>query len=129
MKRALVIMGGFALMGGLSACEPGGPRYDYVDARTQAQRADACVAQFEPNGTAPQVMTYDSQSKTEVHMNQDGKLVTVTAQNKPDSTSLGMEGKVGGSRPVSCTDATVARGRTDIPKDYPKKSDGWWWKK
>ena len=37
-------------MGGLSACSPT-PRYDYVDARTQAQRADACVAQFEPDGT------------------------------------------------------------------------------
>lgn len=126
MKRALVIMGGIALVGGLSACDPG-PRYDYVDARTQAQRAEACVAQFEPDGKAPQVMTYDSQSKTEVHMNQDGKLVTVTAQNKPDATSLGMEGKVGGSRPSTCTDASVARGRTDYPKDPPKNS--WWWKK
>ncbi|MDC7684095.1 hypothetical protein PQU92_12465 [Asticcacaulis sp. BYS171W] len=126
MKRVAVILGGAGLLcGGLSACSD--PNYAYVpvDNRTQAQKAEACVQQFEPTGQAPQVMTYDSQSKTEVHLNQEGKVVTVTAQNKPDATALGMEGKVGGSRPTTCTDATVARGGP-APKET---KSSWWWKK
>lgn len=115
MKRVAVILGGAGLIcAGLAGCTRG--YYDEplsYDNRTQAQKAEACVDQFEPEGKAPQVMTYDSETKTEVHLNQDGKIVTLTAQNKPDETSLGMEGKVGGARPVTCTDATVSRHAPD----------------
>ncbi|MDV6332002.1 hypothetical protein [Asticcacaulis sp. 201] len=109
MKRSIVILAGLGVIGvSLSGCES---YYDqryrtsYVDVRTQKEKADQCVAAFEPDGKAPQVMTYDSNTKTEVHVNQDGRRVDVTAQNAQDNTSLGMGGKVGGRIPDACTDA------------------------
>jgi len=109
MKRATMILGGVALLVGLTGCET--TRYEYVDGRTPAQRADACVASIENTDKAPQVMTYDSETRTEVHVNQDGKTVSMTAQNKPDATSMGARGTVGGGRPDTCTDASVSRSR------------------
>ncbi|ESQ86171.1 hypothetical protein AEAC466_02970 [Asticcacaulis sp. AC466] len=109
MKRSIVILAGLGVIGvSLSGCESYyGQRYrtSYVDVRTQKEKADQCVAAFEPDGKAPQVMTYDSNTKTEVHVNQDGRRVDVTAQNAQDNTSLGMGGKVGGKIPDACTDA------------------------
>jgi len=121
MKRATMILGGVALLVGLSACET--TRYEYVDGRTPAQRADACVTYIENTDKAPQVMTYDSETRTEVHVNQDGKTVSMTAQNKPDATSMGARGTVGGGRPDTCTDATMNRTRySDSPKESKSRS-------
>lgn len=109
MKRSIVILAGLSVIGvSLSGCES---YYDhryrtsYVDVRSPKEKADQCVANFEQDGKAPQIMTYDSDSKTEVHMNQEGKRVDVTAQNTQDNTSMGMGGKVGGKLPEACTDA------------------------
>ena len=111
MKAPILILAGVAVVA-LTGCSSYGydrdrdrDRYQTVDVRTQKQRAEECVAAFEGDGQAPQVMTYDSKTNTEVHMNQDGRRVDVTAQNAQDNTSLGMGGKVGGKIPEACTDA------------------------
>ncbi|MEM9966400.1 MAG: hypothetical protein AAGC58_13755 [Asticcacaulis sp.] len=130
MKRwrgvSLGVSGAVVMLGGLTACHHE-PAYYPVDNRSQAQKADACVERYEPDGKAPQVMTYDSETSTEVHLNQDGKVVTVTAQNKPDATSFGVEGKVGGARPESCTDATIGRSYTRSDEYTPpqQRRRGW----
>ncbi|MGZ3297474.1 MAG: hypothetical protein ACXWKW_01265 [Asticcacaulis sp.] len=102
-----------------------GPRVRDVDIRTPEQRAQACVQEFDPKGKAPQVMTYDSNTKTEVHMNTEGRSVDVTAQNSTDNTAMGMGGKVGGRIPEACTDADplpgAARGH-EIHVDHVKQS-------
>ena len=102
----------FAGLGAAVAALSGCTTYDdrrypvsYEDQRTQEQRAAECVANFEPGDKAPQIMTYDSESKTEVHLNTDGRKVDVTAQNATDDTAMGMGGKVGGNIPEACTDA------------------------
>lgn len=98
---------GVTLLAGLGACSSGPQTVEkVVDSRNAAQKAAACVAEFEPDGKAPQIMTYDSKTKTEVHVNTDGKDVDVTAQNATDNTALGMGGRVGGSLPEACTDET-----------------------
>lgn len=108
MKRLLMVSGAVMLSAVVvTGC---GSRRDYTyvpPQRLDALKAQACVERYEPNGKTPQVMTYDSSTNTEVHLNQDGKVVTVTGQNKPDSTSFGVGAKVGGARPDNCTDDTV----------------------
>jgi hypothetical protein len=95
------VLGG-GLIAALSGCDH---YYPYpVDNSTQKQRAEACVARFDPEHKAPQVMTYDSATGTETHMNTEGRNVAVTAQNAQDNTALGMGGKVGGNMPAACTD-------------------------
>lgn len=107
MKASILILAGLSVaLVSLTGCETyRRPRTETVDVRSAKERAAECVAAFEPDGKAPQVMTYDSETGTEVHMNQDGKRVDVTAQNQADNTSLGMGGKVGGRIPEACTDA------------------------
>jgi len=97
---------GLCLILGLSAC---GSSEVIVreDLRTDAQRAQACVAKFDPKGKASQIMTYDSKTKTEVHLNTEGRDITVTGQNATDNTSVGMGAEVGGSIPDYCTDQTI----------------------
>ena len=115
MKASIVILAGLGigLALSLSGCETygrRGPDYGYVDPRTSQEKAQECVAAFEPSGKAPQVMTYDSDTGTEVHMNTEGKRVDVTAQNNRNDTALGMGGKVGGGIPEACTDADPRSG-------------------
>ena len=114
MRASIVILAGLGigLAVSLSGCETYGRRHtpDYVDPRNQQEKAQECVAAFEPNGKAPQVMTYDSDTGTEVHMNTEGKRVDVTAQNNRSDTSLGMGGRVGGGIPEACTDADPRSG-------------------
>ncbi|WP_349321359.1 hypothetical protein [Asticcacaulis sp. MM231] len=98
-----------------------GYRTKAIDVRTDKEKAAACVAAFEANGQAPQIMTYDSDTKTEVHMNTDGKRVDVTAQNAEDNTAMGMGGKVGGRIPEACTDADPIPGSA-LPKDRRYKT-------
>jgi hypothetical protein len=98
---------GLTLLLGLSAC---GSNEVVLrdDLRTDAQRAQACVARYDPQGKASQIMTYDSKTKTEVHLNTDGKDIRVTGQNSTDNTSVGMGAEVGGyDLPTYCTDQTV----------------------
>ncbi|MDI7776309.1 hypothetical protein [Asticcacaulis sp. EMRT-3] len=108
MKASILILAGLGagLTLGMSGCVAY-HRYPiaYEDPRSPAERAQACVSTFEPDGKAAQVMTYDSATGTETHMNSDGRQVAVTAQNARDNTALGMGGKVGGGIPVACTDA------------------------
>ncbi len=65
-------------------------------------------------------MTYDSSTQTEVHMNQQGRDVNVTAQNPTDNTAMAMGGTVGGDIPDACTDAD--------PRPLPAetKHHMWW---
>jgi len=124
MKASHLILAGLGIASmALGGCTSyyGRGRTDYVDVRTQQEKAAQCVAAFEPNGQAPQIMTYDSDTKTEVHLNQDGKRVDVTAQNAQDNTSLGMGGKVGGRQPEACTDADPLPA-TAYPKDRPYRT-------
>lgn len=122
MKASILLLAGLGVAAvGLSGCYNTREYTRNVDLRSQKERADACVVAFEPNGKAPQVMTYDSQTQTEVHMNQDGKRVDVTAQNHTDSTSMGMGGKVGGRIPEACTDADPIPG-SSVPKDRKYKT-------
>lgn len=97
---------GLTLLLGLSACHHTNPPI-IDDLRTDAQRAQACVARFDPQGKASQIMTYDSKTKTEVHLNTDGRDISVTGQNSIDNTSVGMGAEVGGALPSYCTDQTV----------------------
>jgi hypothetical protein len=121
MKSVTVILGGAVCLVALSSC---GHRDEplVLDNRTQSQKAEACIQQFEPEGKAPQVMTYDSETKTEVHLNTEGKIVTLTAQNKPDETAMGVEGKVGGARPKTCTDASVSRGESEPKRKESRRN-------
>jgi hypothetical protein len=125
MRASILILAGLGVVcAGLSGCETyRGDRYGtrYVDVRTQKEKAAQCVAAFEPNGQAPQIMTYDSDTKTEVHMNTEGKRVDVTAQNAEDNTAMGMGGKVGGRIPEACTDADPIPGSA-LPKDRRYKT-------
>lgn len=107
MRASHLLLAGLGLgaMVALGACTPQTIE-NRVDLRTPAEKAAACVAQFETDGKAPQIMTYDSKTKTEVHVNTDGRDVDVTAQNATDNTSMGMGGRVGGNIPEACTDAT-----------------------
>ncbi len=77
-------------------------------------------------GKAPQIMTYDSDTRTETHVNTQGREVTVTAQNATDNTSMGMGGKLGYKRPESCTSNDPIPGTTR-PKDrnYKNASTGY----
>ncbi len=121
MKAAKLILAGAAvaaMIGGLGGCSSYYGRRtptNYVDVRNQREKAAECVAAFEGDGRAPQVMTYDSETKTEVHVNQDGRNVNVTGQNAEDNTAMGMGGKVGGKVPQACTDADPIPGPA-IPK-------------
>ncbi|EGF92649.1 hypothetical protein ABI_10860 [Asticcacaulis biprosthecium C19] len=124
MKASILILAGLTVFTavGLTACETTPrERTRYVDVRSERERAQQCVAAFEPDGKAPQVMTYDSKTGTEVHMNQDGRRVDVTAQNASDNTALGMGGKVGGKIPEACTDADPLPGAA-LPKDRSYKT-------
>ncbi len=103
-KASILLLAGLGF--GLSACTH--VRTERVDVRNAQERAQECVAAFEPQGKAPQVMTYDSDTQTEVHMNQEGRNVDVTAQNATDNTAMAMGGKVGGKIPEACTDADPA---------------------
>ena len=126
MRASIVILAGLGigLAVSLSGCETYGHHradYGYTDPRNQQEKAQECVAAFEPNGKAPQVMTYDSDTGTEVHMNTEGKRVDVTAQNNRNDTSLGMGGKVGGGIPEACTDADPRVGPA-IPRSTHNKN-------
>lgn len=92
-------------------------RVEYRETRSASERAAACVAAFEgENGKAPQVMTYDSGTGTETHLNTEGRKITVTGQNAGDKTSAGMGVTLGERKPESCTsNDPVPRdaGRTD----------------
>ena len=110
MKASIIVLAGASLLAmSLAGCSSYRDRdrydYGYYDPRDQQERAQECVAAFEPSGKAPQVMTYDSDTGTETHMNTEGRNVNVTAQNNRDQTALGMGGKVGGNIPQACTDA------------------------
>ncbi len=106
MKASILVLAGVAAVA-LAGCTSyhRGDRYQTVDVRSANERAQECVQAFEPDGKAPQVMTYDSNTQTEVHMNQEGRRVDVTAQNATDNTAMAMGGKVGGKIPEACTDA------------------------
>jgi hypothetical protein len=130
MKASKLILAGLAV-GGLVSL--GGCAQDYYhtrnvvyDVRSDQERAAECVAAFEPSGKAPQVMTYDSDTRTETHLNTEGREVTVTAQNSTDNTSMGMGGKLGVKRPESCTSNDPIPGSTR-PKDrnYKNASTGY----
>ncbi|ESQ76173.1 hypothetical protein [Asticcacaulis sp. AC402] len=123
MKASILILAGLSVLAaGLTGCQSNPrERTRYVDVRTERERAQQCVAAFEPGSKAPQIMTYDSETGTEVHMNQDGRRVDVTAQNASDNTALGMGGKVGGKIPEACTDADPISGPA-LPKDRQYKT-------
>lgn len=108
MKASKLIVAGLGLgmIVSLAGCNHYGSdrRVEIRETRTAAERAAACVAAFEgENGKAPQVMTYDSDTRTETHLNTDGRKVTVTAQNAVENTSAGMGVTLGERRPESCT--------------------------
>jgi hypothetical protein len=85
---------GLTLLFGLTACFEKEIRITETYGGELA-KARACVDQFDPQGKSSQIMTYDTKTKTEVHLNTDGRFVNVTGQNATDNTSLGMKGKVG----------------------------------
>ncbi len=140
MRASILILAGAGLCLGLTGCTTvsvpvpdlgllvpvglTGYRTKTVDVRTDKEKAAACVANFEPDGKAPQVMTYDSSTKTEVHVNTEGKRVDVTAQNAQDNTALGMGGKVGGKVPQACTDADPLPGSA-LPVHNEKSKTAW----
>ncbi|WP_443749529.1 hypothetical protein [Asticcacaulis solisilvae] len=132
MKASKLILAGLALgaLVSLSACNSyyGENRSHNLvyDVRSDQEKAAECVAAFEPSGKAPQVMTYDSDTRTETHLNTQGREVTVTAQNSTDNTSMGMGGKLGVKRPESCTSNDPIPGSTR-PKDrnYKNASTGY----
>lgn len=97
----------------------------YVDVRTPEEKAAACVAEMEPKGKAPQVMTYDSDTRTETHLNTKGREVSVTAQNATDNTSMGMEGKLGERRPDVCTSNDGLPRRDDRRDDRKNSYNGY----
>lgn len=128
MKASKLIVGGLGLgmlVVSLSACTYyERNRRVVIDPRSDAERAAACVAAFEPEGKAPQIMTYDSDTRTETHVNTKGREVTVTAQNATDDTSMGMGGKLGERRPEACTSndpiprKTSSRGGNNYKNSY-----------
>lgn len=141
MRASILILAGAGLCVGLTGCTSvrvpvpnlgllvpvglTGYRTQTVDIRTDKEKAAACVANFEPDGKAPQVMTYDSSTKTEVHMNTEGRRVDVTAQNSTDNTALGMGGKVGGKVPQACTDADPLPGSAVPVHGSDKQKTSW----
>jgi len=131
MKASKLIVAGLGLglmLVSLGACESYGGRTRRVvyDPRSDAERAAACVAAFEPSGKAPQVMTYDSDTRTETHLNTEGRQVTVTAQNSTDNTSMGMAGKLGEKRPESCTSNDPVPGATrERDRHYKNSYNGY----
>ena len=121
MKASILMAAGLGTLAlGLGGCAH---YYPYpVDNSTQKQRAEACVAQYDPEHKAPHVMTYDSATGTETHMNTEGRKVSVTAQNAQDNTALGMGGKVGGDIPTACTDYDPGVGPANPPTPHHKDS-------
>ncbi len=133
MKASKLIVTGLGLgmlLVSLGACESyynhrNSSRLVY-DPRSDQERAAACVAAFEPSGKAPQVMTYDSDTRTETHLNTEGRQVTVTAQNSTDNTSMGMAGKLGEKRPESCTSNDPIPGTTrEKDRNYRNSYNGY----
>lgn len=123
--KAHILMKAGLMFAGLGALALVGCAHYYpypVDNSTQKQRAEACVAQYDPEHKAPQVMTYDSATGTETHMNTEGRNVAVTAQNAQDNTALGMGGKVGGGIPTACTDYDPGAGPAAPPPAHHKDS-------
>ncbi len=121
MKASKLIVAGLSLgmIVSLAGCATYQTRrVEYRETRSASERAAACVAAFEgENGKAPQVMTYDSGTGTETHLNTDGRKVTVTAQNAGDKTSAGMGVTLGERKPESCTS------NDPVPRETDRRGD------
>lgn len=123
MRASILVLASLGVIAfGLTGCQTMPGNNHYSDPRSAKELAAECVARYEPGGKAPQVMTYDSATGTEVHMNQTGKTVNVTAQNHPDVTSMGMGGTVSDAPPTGCTDETVG---APPPREDEKYKTPW----
>lgn len=118
MRASQLILAGMLATAGLAL---GGCETVTIAERDQtaAQAADACVADIEGGKKAPQIMTYNTTSKVETHVQTFPDGAAMTVQDRQANKATGVDIKVG-DRPYSCN----ADGR-DHHDRSSKRSFGW----
>ena len=100
MKASQSILTGVSALAllAMTACAP----TVYVDSTVSArQAAQECVEDIESSKKAPQIMTYNSETKVETHVQTFPDGATMTVQDKDNNKVTGVDAKLG-ERPYSC---------------------------